>query len=292
MEQSSGDAWTIQRLLDWTVKFFETKGIETARLDAELLLAHALGWQRIELYARYDRVPEASVLATFRQMVRSRGSRVPARYLTGHAEFYSLPLTVSAAVLIPRPETEFLVERALAVLPEDAESLVADLGTGSGAIALAVAANRPKARVAATDVSEDALAVAAANAERHGLADRVSFSQGCWFDAIEAGARFDAILSNPPYVAAPDLEQAMPEVRDHEPRLALDGGDDGLDAYRVLVAEAAAWLRPNAWLILEVGQGQSDAVLALASESGHYAATCVEPDYQGIPRVVSLQRST
>jgi len=289
MEQSSGDAWTVQRLLDWTVKFFETKGIETARLDAELLLAHALGWQRIELYARYDHVPQGPPLDQFREMVRSRGARMPARYLTGKAEFYSLPLAVSPAVLIPRPETEFLVERALAVLPKDDDSLVADLGTGSGAIALAVAKGCAKARVVATDVSEDALAVARANAEKTGLAERVTFALGFWFEALEDGARFDAILSNPPYVAVPDLEQAMPEVRDHEPRLALDGGDDGLDAYRLLVAEAATWLRPGAWLILEVGQGQSEAVLALASETGRYDATAVEPDYQGIPRVVSLQ---
>jgi release factor glutamine methyltransferase len=145
--------------------------------------------------------------------------------------------------------------------------------------------------VVATDVSEDALSVARSNAERHGLADRVTFCQGFWFEALAEGTVFDAILSNPPYVAATDLAQAMPEVRDHEPRIALDGGDDGLDAYRLLVSRAAAWLKPDAWLIVEVGQGQSEAVLAMASESGRYGATQVEPDYQGIPRVVSLQRS-
>ena len=286
-----GEAWTIQALLQWTTRFFDSKGIANARLDAEVLLAHALGWKRIELYARYDHAPHEETLEKFRETVRARGRRVPAKYLTGETEFYSMALAVGPSVLIPRPETEFLVERALEIIPEDGDALVADLGTGSGAIAVAVAAHRPQAHVVATDVSPEALAVARANAERHGLAGRVEFRQGDWFAALEPGTLFDALLSNPPYVALPDLERAMPEVRDHEPRAALDGGPDGLDALRRLVAGAAAWLKPGGWLIVEIGAGQRAAVLELATVAGTYGTVAVAPDYQGIDRIVSMQRA-
>jgi len=284
-----GQVWSVQALLQWTTQFFESKGIESARLDAELLLAHALGWKRIDLYAHYDHVPSGEGLARFREMVKERGRRVPTRYLTGACEFYSIPLAVTPAVLIPRPETELLVERALALLPKDAVTTVADLGTGSGAIAIAVAAHRPLARVVATDSSAEALALARANAERHGLAGAIEFRQGHWFAALEPGALFDAVLSNPPYVAAGDLAAAMPEVRDHEPRLALDGGADGLDALRVIVAGAAEWLRPGGWLIVEIGAGQAQGVMRLATETGLYEAMQVAPDYAGIPRIASMK---
>jgi release factor glutamine methyltransferase len=283
--------WSIQALLQWTTRFFESKGIEGGRLDAELLLAHALSWRRIDLYARIDHVPSAQALAKFREMVKARGERVPAKHLTGEAEFYSLSLAVSPGVLIPRPETELVVERALAVLPEDRESLVADLGTGSGAIAIALAAKRPKARVVATDVSAEALAVGRANAERHNVADRIEFRQGEWFAALDAGTLFDAILSNPPYVATPDLERAMPEVRDHEPRIALDGGPDGLKDLRGLVAGASAWLKPGGWLIVEVGAGEAGAVSDLAKGSGAYARVEVTKDFAGIDRIVAMTRN-
>jgi len=285
------ERWTIQALLQWTRRFFESKGIESARLDAELLLARALGWQRIELYARHDHVPSPDALSRFREMVRARGQRVPAKYLVGEAEFVSLPLAVSPSVLIPRPETELLVERALELLPRDADALAADLGTGSGAIAIVVATRRPRVRFVATDVSPEALAVARANAERHAAAGRIEFRQGSWFAALAAGMLFDVLLSNPPYVAAPDLASAMPEVRDHEPRVALDGGPDGLDALRVLVGEGAAWLKPGGWLVVEIGAGQRDAVVALAETAGDYEAIEVMPDYGGIDRIVSLRRS-
>ncbi len=285
-------AWTIQALLQWTARFFESKGIESARLDAELLLAHALGWKRIDLYACYDCVPSGEALGRFRELVRERGRRVPAKYLTGTTEFFSIPLAVAPGVLIPRPETELLVERALAILAKDAAALVADLGTGSGAIAIAVAAHRPLARVVATDVSPEALAVARANAERHGLAGAIEFRQGDWFAALAPGTRFDAVLSNPPYVATGDLERAMPEVRDHEPRLALDGGADGLAALRAVVAGAAGWLKPGGWLVVEIGAGQDAAVKQLAAETGSYEAAVVTPDYQGIPRIASMKKTS
>lgn len=285
-------AWNILALLQWTTRFFESKGIESARLDAELLLAHALGCRRIELYARYDDVPRGETLDRFREWVRARGRRVPAKYLIGEAEFYSMTFAVNPSVMIPRPETELLVERVVQVLPEGQERLVADLGTGSGAIAIAVAKERPQARIVATDASEDALAVARSNAERHRLGERIEFRRGDWFAALENGAAFDAVVSNPPYVSRPELEQAMPEVRDHEPRAALDGGEDGLDALRVLVAGAAAWLKPGGWLLVEIGASQGAAVRQLAEETGDYDTVDVAPDFQSHDRIVSMQRKT
>lgn len=287
---SPDEPWTILRLLEWTKRFFESKGIDTARLDAELLLAHALGCRRIDLYARYDEVPAGQPLDRFREMVRQRARRVPARYLTGETGFRSLTLTVNPSVLIPRPETEFLVEQALERIPEGEPRLVADLGTGSGAIAIAMAVERPQARAVATDASAEALAVARANAERHEVAARIAFRQGRWLEALEPGTVFDAIVSNPPYVATADLERAMPEVRDHEPRAALDGGPDGLDAFRGLVAEAPAWLKAGGWLIVEVGAGQARVVADLARQGEAYAAIDIAPDFAGIDRVVAMQK--
>jgi len=282
--------WTIQALLQWTARFFETKGIDSARLDAELLLAHALGWKRIDLYARYDFVPGGEALDRFRGLVKQRARRVPTRYLIGSCEFYSIPLAVAPGVLIPRPETELLAERGIGLLPKDAPSRVADLGTGCGAIAIAVAAHRPLARVVATDLSPEALGIARANAERHALAAAIELRQGDWFEALEPGEAFDVILSNPPYVPTGDLEKAMPEVRDHEPRVALDGGPDGLAALRHVVAGAAAWLVPGGWLAVEVGAGQADAVAKAAADAGHYETAQVAPDYAGVPRIVSMRK--
>jgi len=292
-EGSGETVWTIQALLQWTTRFFESKGIESARLDGELLLAHALGWKRIDLYAHFDHAPCGEALDRFREMVRARGlQRIPSKYLMGESEFYSLPLQVTASVLIPRPETELLVERALELLAKDQEALVADLGTGSGAIAIAVAAHRPLARLVASDVSAEALAVARSNVERHGLGGRIELRQGEWFAALEPGTRFDAVLSNPPYVAASDLERAMPEVRDHEPRVALDGGPDGLRCLRLVIAGAPPWLRAGGWLVVEIGAGQAQAVVQLAKDNEAYEAVQVTPDYQGIPRIASMQTKT
>jgi release factor glutamine methyltransferase len=289
IDPSGQEPWTILALLNWTAQFFESKGIDTARLDAELLLAHALGCERIELYARYDEVPQGEPLDRFRNAVKQRARRVPAKYLVGESEFLSLPLAVSPSVLIPRPETEFLVEAALQRLPEDEERRVADLGTGSGAVAIAIAAQRPKVRVVATDVSEEALAVARANAERHGVAERIELRQGDWFAALEPGTTFDVIASNPPYVTQAELAEAMPEVREHEPRVALDGGPDGLDALRVLVNDGARWLVPGGWLLVEIGAAQGPAVRELATESGDYETVAITPDFAGRDRIVSMQ---
>ncbi|MBL7223137.1 MAG: peptide chain release factor N(5)-glutamine methyltransferase [Candidatus Brocadiae bacterium] len=288
--ESHQGPWTTLKLLGWTTQFFESKGIDTARLDAELLLATAMGCRRIELYARYDDVPPPDALARFRQWVKQRGQRVPAKYLIGETEFYSLSLAVTPSVLIPRPETELLVERALQALPEGQDALVADLGTGSGAVAIALASQRPQARVLAVDASVEALELARVNAQRHQLAERITFLHGNWFDALSDGVTCDVVVSNPPYVARAELAATMPEVREHEPRLALDGGDDGLDALRVIVAGAPAWLKPGGWLFVEIGASQGPAVRQLAEQTGDYETVDVSPDFQGLDRIVSMQK--
>ncbi len=287
---SSQQTWTVQALLRWTTRFFESKGIEGARLEAELLLAHALGWKRIDLYARFDHVPDEAALGQFRELVRARARRVPAKYLIGRCEFLGLDLVVDPRVMIPRPETELLVEQALLRLGEDQDATIADLGTGSGAVAIVIAARRPKARVVATDISAEALEVARENVARHGLGERIELRQGDWFAALREGEAFDLVVSNPPYVATADLEAAMPEVRDHEPRRALDGGPQGLDALRVVVRGAPEWLKAGGWLLVEIGFGQRQAVEALAHQSEAYDAVEVTADFQGIDRVVGMRR--
>jgi release factor glutamine methyltransferase len=238
-------------------------GVADARVDAELLLAHALGVSRASLYARPEEEPDAGVRETFLRLVDERSRGVPVAYLIGHREFWSLDLAVTPAVLVPRPDTERLVELALARIPRGGEADVADLGTGSGAIALALASERPHARIVATDLSEAALDVARANARRLALTN-VAFASGDWHAALQG--RFDLIVSNPPYIAADD-PHLDGDLR-HEPASALVAGADGLDALRRIVGGAAARLRPGGWLLVEHGFDQGDAVRRLFRESG------------------------
>ncbi len=256
---------------------------DEARADAERLLAHALGHTRAWLYARPEHVPDAAQRARFAELVAARARGVPIAYLTGRRAFWSFELGVTPAVLIPRPETERLVELALARLPAHAECAVADLGTGSGAVALALAHERPRARVLATDASADALAVARANAERLGLAN-VEFAQGDWCAALGA-RRFDLIASNPPYVAAGDAHLARGDLR-FEPAAALASSADGLDAIRAIAAAAPEHLMPGGWLLVEHGFDQGARVRALFAAHGlRDAAT--HRDLEGRERVTS-----
>jgi release factor glutamine methyltransferase len=243
-----------------------------ARLDAELLLAHALGVSRAKLYAWPEHEPDAAARETFERLVAARAGGEPVAYLTGRREFWSLDLAVSPAVLIPRPETELLVELALERIAPDAPSRIADLGTGSGAIALAIASERPRARVIATDASADALAVARGNAERLGLRN-VTFAQGDWCEAL-GHERFDVIVSNPPYIAAGDAHLETGDLR-REPHAALVAGTDGLDAIGRIVATAQAHLDPGGWLLLEHGWDQAARVRALLDAHGYREITSV-----------------
>lgn len=289
---SAERTWTVLDLLRWTTQHFERRGIESARLDAECLLASALGCDRLRLYIDFDKPVEADERARFRELVRRRGEeRVPVSLLTGHREFWSLDLRVTADVLTPRPETETLVEVALDCFPErEAELAVLDVGTGSGAVALALAHERPKARVVATDVSPAALAVARENAERLGMSDRVRFLEGSLFEPV-GDERFDLVLANPPYLAEREAEgDTRPPELVHEPRAALYAGEDGTEVLRPLAAGAAERLRPGGAVALEVDPRQAQAVMAWL-RAGGLTGVRTQRDAAGRERVVVGQRS-
>ena len=278
------DVWTVLKVLQWTAGYFRDRGIEGGRLDAELLLSDTLQLDRVGLYLNYDRPLSAMELETFRAMVARRAKREPLQYIRGQAEFWSLPFTVNPAVLIPRPDTEVLVEEALQRLSGPGRIL--DVGTGSGAIAIAIAHERPEAKVEAVDLSPAALAVARGNAEANGVAERMTFSLG---DLRQLqGAGYDLVVSNPPYIPSAELAGLMPEVREFEPLLALDGGNDGLSAYRLLAAQAGTLLKPGGWLLLEVGIGQAEAVTELLQVAG-LVEIFTRADYAGVARVVGGQ---
>ena len=260
--------WTILELLRWTTEHFAKLGIETARLDAECLLAHALGVDRLRLYVDFDKPLAPEERAGFRELVRKRAeTRVPVAQLVGRREFWSLSLAVTPDVLTPRPETETLVEAALELAPGvDSELAILDVGTGSGAIALALASERPKARVTATDVSAAALAVAAGNAERLELAGRVRFVQGDLFTPV-AGERFDLVVSNPPYLANEPGVVRAPELA-HEPEQALYAREQGLAVLRALAQNVAAHLNPGGAAAFEVSPEQGERVAHWCREAG------------------------
>lgn len=252
-----------------------------AREDAEALLLHALGQSRGWLFAHADDALAVDVQTAIHVLIERRAAGEPVAYLTGRRGFWTLDLEVTPATLIPRPETELLVELALERLPLERALHVADLGTGSGAIALAIASERPQARVIATDQSMDALAVAQRNAQRHGLAN-VAFAQGDWLAPL-AGGRFDLIASNPPYIEAADPHLAQGDLR-FEPPAALASGAEGLDAIREIVGEAPAHLVPGGWLLLEHGWNQGEAVRALLHAAG-YAEVFTAQDLEARDRV-------
>ncbi len=283
-----GPQWTIGAILTWTKQYFADKGVASPRLDAEVLLSHILGRDRMYLYVNFDQPLEAGELAAFREAVRQRARRVPVAYITGRKEFFGLPFSVTPAVLIPRPDTEVLVEAALRRLQGREDPFLLDVGTGSGAIIISLLHKLPAARAVAIDISADALAVAAGNAAKLGVADRLELARGDLLAPV-AGRAFDAIVSNPPYIAAKDMAGLAPELV-YEPRAALAGGADGLDFYRRLAAGGAAHLKPGGFLAVEVGAGQAGAVAALATAATGLAALAIVKDYAGVERVVVLER--
>jgi release factor glutamine methyltransferase len=277
--------WTTRSLLTWTTQDFKALGIATARLDAELLLAHVLGVDRVRLYMDMDRPLSPDELTAMRALVVRRRRREPVAYLLGQREFYRRAFVVNQAVLVPRPDTETLIERALTLLPAESSAQVLDLCTGSGAIAVTLAAERPLTRVVATDISKDALAVARSNAEKHAVASRIEFRLGDLFQALEPGARYDLIVANPPYVRSTELEQLAPELR-HEPALALIAGAEGLDVLTRLCAEVSEWLTQTGTLLFEIGAGQAPAVLQLLAAETGLADLQTHADLGGIERIV------
>jgi release factor glutamine methyltransferase len=291
MEETRRERWTILELLRWTTEHFAKLGIETARLDAECLLAHALGVDRMRLYLDFDKPASDAERGAFRELVRRRGSaRIPVAQLLGRKEFWSLSLRVTPDVLVPRPETETLVAAALDLLPAgEGAASVLDIGTGSGAVALAIASERPDARITATDISSAALEIARRNADELGMAERVRLLEGEGFDPVP-GERFDLIVSNPPYVSESQRGRLPPELA-HEPEEALFAGPDGLRVLRTLVSGAGGALAPAGGLALEVAPEQAARVAGWCREAGLLDVKTLR-DLAGRPRVVAARKGS
>jgi release factor glutamine methyltransferase len=280
------ETWTIGRLLDWTAKFLAQKGSEFPRLDTEVLLSHALGCKRIELYTRFEEPATEEARARFKELIRKRLEGCPVAYLVGRKEFFSLQFEVSPAVLIPRPDTETLVVEALRLAREMPEPHIIDIGTGSGAIAIAVAKQHKRAKVIATDISGEALIVARRNAAKHDLAERIRFLQGDLFEPVPADEQFDLILSNPPYIAQEDMAKLPIGVRDYEPPAALNGGPGGYAVFDRLIREAPRHFRPGGYLIVEIGSPQKDAARQRVDAHASYELAPTIQDGSGHPRVL------
>jgi release factor glutamine methyltransferase len=289
------EAWTIGRLLQWTADYLKQHGAENPRLEAEVLLAHARGCKRVELYTSFGDVADDALRTKFRELVKRRADGVPFAYLAGKREFYSLDFRVTPDVLIPRPETEFLVIALLdlvkAMPPSEASVEVADVGTGSGIIAVSVARHAPRVRVTAIDQSPQALAIARENAEKHGVTSRVTFVESDLFAAISADQRFAIIASNPPYVSEAEYAVLAPEVRDHEPRTALVAGPTGTEVIERLLPQAAARLKPGGALLLEISPMLQQRVETLVASSGDWQLSPTIKDLAGHARIIVAKRA-
>ncbi len=279
--------WTVARLLEWTSGHFASKGNDSPRLEAEILLAQAMGCKRIELYVRHEEIPGEEVRDRFRGLVRRRASGEPVAYLVGHKEFFSLDFLVSPAVLIPRPDTETLADQALRDLKARAltSPRALDLGTGSGCLAIVLAKLVPALNVTAVDLSPEALAIAEQNARRNKVESRVQFLNGDLFSPLKDGDRFDLVVSNPPYIPSGDIAGLEPTVRDFEPKSALDGGPDGFDFYKRIFGDAPKYLQPQGRVMVEVGIDQAETVASMAREKG-FVQVSIAADMGRIPRVV------
>jgi len=273
--------WTVIKVLQWTAEHLRQKGVDNGRLDAELLLAETLKLDRVGLYLNYDRPLQAEELSRYREQVKRRAGREPLQYILGRCAFWSLSLPVTPAVLIPRPDTEVLVEEALKHASKSGSLL--DVGTGSGAIALALASELPECTIFGLDRSAAALEIARHNRDALGLQERVELLAGDLFALPER--EWQLIVSNPPYIPSGELAGLMPEVGQHEPATALDGGADGLDCYRALARQAQSKLQPGCWLLVEVGIAQAEVVKQLFVAAGLTEVYSRE-DYAGVPRVV------
>lgn len=276
------EPWTILRVLNSSRELFEKRGVDSPRLDAEVLMASALGVERVMLYARYDQPLLPAELEKIRGLVKRRANGEPVAYILGEREFYSLPLLVTNKVLIPRPDTETLVEVALERIATLKDPRILDVGTGSGAIALALKKERPDALVTASDVSGEALAVARQNAAR--LALELRSVESDLLSSIDGP--YELVAANLPYIPSGQLTTLMREVRNHEPSLALDGGADGLELIRRLIADLPRVMAPGGVVVLEAGHDQLEAVAALLT-AANFAEVRVKKDYGGQPRVAS-----
>ena len=285
------DAWTIRRVVAWSSDDFAKRGIDSPKLDAELLVAHALGVDRIDLYLDLDRPLSESERTSIRGLVTRRQKREPVAYILGYRHFYGRRFEVDARVLIPRPDTETLVQKALEHIDEGQDGALLDLCTGSGIVAVTLAAERPDIAVVASDVSSDALTLAKLNAEAHEVLDRISLVESDLFASLPSEERFSLIVTNPPYIRQKDHAELSPDVRDHEPVLALVGGDDGLLVCRQIIGDAAEYVFPGGWLLMEVGADQAAELQADDVWKKEWAWHETVRDLNGIDRVVVLQHN-
>lgn len=287
------ELWTIGRILQWTEQYFRNKGIEGGRLDGEVLLSHILGQPRIYLYTNYDKPLEQHELDAYRPLVMERVKGFSVAAIIGEKEFMGLPFTVTKDVLIPRPDTETLVEDILAILPNDGEYRILDVCTGPGTILYSLLHYMPNATGMGLDISKDALQVAATNREKLEIGDRAKLCVSDLFSALASlggyEESFDVITSNPPYIPTAELETLAVEVK-NEPSLALDGGEDGLDFYRRLVTDSVTYLKSGGYLAVEIGMGQEEDVCALAKATGFYGEPVMQKDIAGIIRELRWQK--
>jgi release factor glutamine methyltransferase len=285
---------TVLEAIQRSTEFLAKKGVDSPRLQTELLLAHLLQRPRMQLYLNFERALTPPEIESFRELVKRRGLREPLQHILGTTSFCGLEIAVNRHVLIPRPETELLAERGWTFLnqlspPNPQPSTALDFGTGSGCLAIALAHHCPAAQVQAIDVSPAALALARENAARHGLAGRIEFREGDGFAAVPAGKQFDLIISNPPYIPSAEIATLQPEVRDYDPGGALDGGPEGLDYYRRLAAEAGPFLKPGGRLMLEIGDGQAARVGEILQQQKWIVEALLE-DYNHTLRIVIARR--
>ena len=285
---------TVLEAIQRSTEFLAKKGVDSPRLQTELLLAHLLQRPRMQLYLNFARELTPPEVEGFRELVKRRGQREPLQHILGSTSFCGLEIAVNRHVLVPRPETELLAERGWTFLnqlsaPNSQPLTALDFGTGSGCLAIALASKCPTAQIHAIDVSPEALALARENAARHGLADRIQFRHGDGLAAVPAGMRFDLMISNPPYIPSAEIATLQPEVRDYDPRGALDGGPEGLDYYRRLAAESAPYLKSGGRLMLEFGDGQVERVREILQAQKWIVETTQE-DYNHQPRILIARR--
>jgi release factor glutamine methyltransferase len=279
------ETWTTLKLLSWTKEYLLSKGVSNARLEAEWLLCAATDLDRVGLYLQYEKPLNETELSKYRSMVTRRARREPLQHILGTQEFYGLEFEVSRDVLIPRHDTESLVEEAMKRC--SGANTILDIGTGSGCIAICLKKMLKNAEVTASDISEAALAVAKRNAARHEV--EIEYVCGSLFAPVNC-RKFDLIISNPPYIPTPDIETLEEEVRDFDPHSALDGGNDGLDIYRKLIPESIEYLNPKGWLMLEIGIGQGSDVVEIFGKTDCFMKFFTAMDPGGIERVVGAQR--
>jgi release factor glutamine methyltransferase len=288
------EAWTVGKLLTWTIDYLGKHGAENPRLDAEVLLSHARGSRRIDLYAAYGEVADERTRTEFRELVKRRAAGTPVAYLVGHREFYSLDFEVTPDVLIPRPETEHVVVALLDHVKsrpdKDAVFEIADVGTGSGILAVCAAKYLPTSRVTAVDISSAALAIAKRNAERHGVANRIEFEESDLFANLPPDKQFDYIVSNPPYVSTDEMASLSADVRDHEPHTALHAGEGGTDVIKPLIQQAAVRLKSGGALLIEVSPMIALDVEQLVRDAETFKLGPTIRDFAGHQRVVQATK--